>query len=190
MREMLPRRSRAGPPPSVSISIRAAPATSLRKALPGFATPGVRRVGVFVDETVERMEEVARIAGLDIAQLHGDELPNSYPAALIVWKAARVTDGFTFEPYEHTPAEALLLDGPAADLYGGAGQAFDWRLAAHSNKRIIIAGGLDASNVGRAIAIARPWGVDACSRIESAPGIKDHQKMTDFLLAARAALAA
>jgi phosphoribosylanthranilate isomerase len=80
------------------------------------------------------------------------------------------------------------LDGPAADLYGGAGKSFDWQVAARSNRRIIIAGGLDAGNVGRAIALAHPWGVDACSRIEAAPGIKDHHKMTDFLLAAKAAL--
>lgn len=154
------------------------------------ATRGVRRVGVFVNETVARIEEIARIAALDIAQLHGDELPSDYPAAITVWKAARIDEAFRLERYEQTPAEALLLDGPAADLYGGAGKAFDWRLASRFTKRIIIAGGLDASNVARAIAIAHPWGVDACSRIESAPGIKDHQKMTDFLLAAKAALAA
>ena len=60
----------------------------------------------------------------------------------------------------------------------------EWR----SRHRIILAGGLDASNVARAISLAQPWGVDSCSRIESAPGIKDHMKMIDFLLAAKAAL--
>lgn len=154
------------------------------------ATPGVRRVGVFVNEATARIEEIARIAGLDIAQLHGDETASDYPAALTVWKAARVGEGFTFAPYEDAPAEALLLDGPAADLYGGAGRNFDWQLAARTTKRIIVAGGLDAGNVARAIELAKPWGVDACSRIESAPGIKDHRKMIDFLLAAKAALAA
>jgi len=153
-------------------------------------TPGVRRVGVFVNEAATRIEAIARIAGLDIAQLHGDETASDYPAALAVWKAARVGEGFTFAPYENAPAEALLLDGPAADLYGGAGKTFDWQLAARSGKRIIVAGGLDAGNVARAIELAKPWGVDACSRIESAPGIKDHRKMIDFLLAAKAALAA
>lgn len=152
-------------------------------------TPGVRRVGVFVNELPERIEEIARIARLDIAQLHGDELPGNYPRYVGVWKAARVGDGFTFAPYEEVPAEALLLDGPAADLYGGSGKTFDWHLAARSRKRIIVAGGLDAGNVARAIQLANPWGVDACSRIESAPGIKDHRKMIDFLVAAKAALA-
>jgi phosphoribosylanthranilate isomerase len=153
-------------------------------------TTGVRRVGVFVNEIAADVEEIARIAMLDIAQLHGDESPADYPALLAVWKAARVSEGFTFTPYQDVPAEALLLDGPAAELYGGAGRTFDWQLAARSHKRIVIAGGLDANNVARAIQLANPWGVDACSRIEQSPGIKDHQKMIDFLTAAKAARAA
>ena len=154
------------------------------------ATPGALRVGVFVNEPAARVAEIARAAALDIAQLHGDESPAEYPAGIAVWKAARVGEGFSFAPYEDSPAEALLLDGPAAELYGGAGRTFDWTLAARSRKRIIVAGGLDASNVARAIQLARPWGVDSCSRIESAPGIKDHRKMIDFILAAKAAPAA
>ena len=98
--------------------------------------------------------------------------------------------GFDFSQLDDAPAEALLLDGPAAELYGGAGQTFDWTLARGARHRIILAGGLDASNVARAIALAQPWGVDSCSRIESSPGIKDHMKMIDFLLAAKAALRA
>ena len=81
-----------------------------------------------------------------------------------------------------------LLDGPAGEMYGGSGLTFDWGLAAAVRKRIILAGGLDASNVARAVALARPWGVDACSRIEWVPGKKDHQKMLEFLQAAKAAL--
>jgi phosphoribosylanthranilate isomerase len=154
------------------------------------ATPGVRRVGVFVNEPAERIAAIARIAALDVVQLHGDETPAQYPASLVVWKAARVSPGFNFSQLDDGPAEALLLDGPAAELYGGAGQTFDWTLARGARHRIILAGGLDASNVARAISLAQPWGVDSCSRIESSPGIKDHMKMTDFLLAAKAALGA
>ena len=152
------------------------------------SAPGVRRVGVFVNEDRKRVEEIARIAALDVAQLHGEEAPADYPASVAVWKAARVTAGFDFAQYDHCPAEALLLDGPAAELYGGSGRTFDWRLAGVAPRRIILAGGLDASNVARAIALVRPWGVDACSRIESAPGKKDHKKMTEFLQAAWTAL--
>ncbi len=154
------------------------------------ATPGARRVGVFVNEAPLRVEQIARTAALDVAQLHGDESPADYPSALAVWKGVRVTPNFDFSQYDQCPAEALLLDGPAAALYGGAGHTFDWTLAAAAPHRIIVAGGLDASNVARAIALAHPWGVDSCSRIESAPGKKDIKKMTDFLHAAQAALGA
>ena len=151
-------------------------------------SPGVRRVGVFVDEQPARVEEIARIARLDVAQLHGHEQPAGYPAALAVWKAVRVTGDVDIPRYRTCPAEALLLDGPAAGLYGGSGNSFDWRLAAGIGKPVVVAGGLDASNVAQAIALAHPWGVDACSRIESAPGRKDREKMNAFLHAARAAL--
>src|SRR5690348_700105 len=149
---------------------------------------GIRRVGVFVNEAPARIEEIARLVRLDVAQLHGDEPPAGYPQRLAVWKAVRVSNGFDFSAFEDSPAEALVLDGPAGELYGGSGRTFDWGLAAVIRKRIILAGGLDASNVAQAVAAAHPWGVDACSRIESAPGKKDHRKMNEFLQAARAAL--
>jgi phosphoribosylanthranilate isomerase len=154
------------------------------------ATPGVRRVGVFVNESPARIEEVARIAALDVAQLHGDEKPADYPAALAVWKAARVGAGFDLSAFGDCPAEAVLLDGPAGELYGGSGQTFHWKLGLSTTLRIILAGGLDASNVAMAVTLAHPWGVDACSKIESAPGKKDHKKMNEFLQAAKAALGA
>ena len=146
--------------------------------------PGVRRVGVFVDEARERVEEIARVAALDVAQLHGSETPADYPASLTVWKAVRVGEVFDLSRLQDCPAEALLLDGPASGI------AFDWRLAMPASMPIILAGGLDASNVAEAVALAHPWGVDACSRIESAPGKKDHRKMNEFLEAAKAALGA
>lgn len=150
---------------------------------------GVRRVGVFVNELPARVEEIAAIARLDVAQLHGEEIAADYPK-MAVWKAARVNESFEFSAYVDCPAEALLLDGPAGELYGGSGRTFDWSRVAAVRKRIILAGGLDASNVASAIALAHPWGVDACSRIESAPGRKDLRKMSEFLAAAKAALSA
>jgi len=149
---------------------------------------GVRRVGVFVDEAPARIEQIARVARLDVAQLHGAETAAGYPTALAVWKTARVGPGFDVGSLRDCPAEALLLDGPAGDLLGGAGVTFDWKLAAGAPRPVIVAGGLDAFNVALAVAQARPWGVDACSRLESAPGKKDHAKMNDFLRAARKAL--
>jgi len=149
---------------------------------------GVWRVGVFVDEAPARIEEIAQMASLDVAQLHGAETADGYPASLPVWKAVRVGPDFDFSHFRDCPVEALLLDGPAGELFGGAGESFDWKLAAGAPKPIIVAGGLDASNVALAVALAHPWGVDACSRLESAPGKKDNRKMIDFLRAAREAL--
>jgi phosphoribosylanthranilate isomerase len=152
-------------------------------------TPGARRVGVFVNQDPARIAAIARLAHLDTAQLHGEETAADYPSDLTVWKAARVTPTFDFTAYSQTTAEALLLDGPAGNLYGGAGHTFDWTLARRTAIRIVLAGGLDASNVAQAISIAHPWGVDACSRIESAPGKKDHAKMQAFIRAALEAAA-
>ena len=140
----------------------------------------MKRVGIFVDESPARIEEIARAASLDIAQLHGKEAKADYPR-LRVWKAVRV--GPDFDPSQFAGlADAILLDGPAS------GRTFDWKVARSLQLRIILAGGLDASNVADAVAVVHPWGVDACSRIESAPGKKDHKKMNEFLQAARAAL--
>jgi phosphoribosylanthranilate isomerase len=152
---------------------------------------GVRRVGIFVNESRARVEKVISAARLDVAQLHGDETSGHYPATAPVWKALRVEGSSTdIRKYDLDPAEALLLDGPRS------GVAFAWALTKgllgfmQRPHRIILAGGLDASNVAEAVAKVHPWGVDACSRIESAPGKKDHKKMTEFLQAAAAALKA
>jgi phosphoribosylanthranilate isomerase len=142
--------------------------------------PEVWKVGVFVDETPEAVLRIARQAGLDIAQLHGSESPETYPRGIRVWKAIRVLDGRLPGTLE-CPAEAVLLDGPAS------GRSVDWARIPHGTSRLILAGGIDAGNVRQAIEQVRPWGVDACSRLESAPGRKDHFKMAEFLKAALAA---
>jgi phosphoribosylanthranilate isomerase len=136
----------------------------------------VWKVGVFVDETAASVEAVARAASLDIVQLYGGEAP----ASLRVWRAYRVKEGFHAERVH--AAEAVLLDGPANGI------AFDWAQAPKSEAKLILAGGLDASNVAEAIRVVRPWGVDASSRLEVAPGIKDHQKVRQFIRAARKAV--
>ena len=150
---------------------------------------GVRRVGVFVNEPPDRVAEIALLARLDVAQLHGDETPAAYPASLPVWKALPVRDGFDISLYDDYPVEALLLDGPGAGAeFGGQGRIFDWSLVRDTKRRIVLAGGLNASNVALAIARVRPWGVDACSQIEQSPGRKDHKKMIEFLHAATLAV--
>lgn len=127
----------------------------------------VWKVGVFVDESTASIEEVMRAAKLDVAQVYGE------PAHMArVWKAHRVGAGAIPDA---AGCEALFLDGSAN------GVQFDWHLARAAVDKVIIAGGLDASNVAEAIRVARPWGVDASSRLESAPGIKDREKVRRFI---------
>jgi len=141
---------------------------------------GVWKVGVFVDESPETVLRAAGQVGLDIAQLHGSESPEQYPRGMRVWKAIRVRDGQALLA-PSGPAEAVLLDGPAS------GRSFDWARVPQGIARLILAGGLDAGNVREAIEQVHPWGVDACSRIESSPGRKDRFKMAAFLKTALAA---
>lgn len=141
------------------------------------------KVGLFVNETPEAVTAMAEKLHLDAVQIHGD---GPLPTGLRVWKAMAVTPEFRLERLEAYSVEAFLLDAPAGQLQGGTGQTFDWRLAAGASRKIIIAGGLDAANVRQAIRTVRPWGVDACSRLETTPGKKDHQQMAAFLKAALA----
>ena len=147
--------------------------------LPG----GVLKAGVFVDMEPDKVVEFVRNLGLDVAQIHRGQLPRGIRA----WKAFHLRSSSDLEEIERCPAEAVLLDTPAEGVLGGSGKTFDWSLArAVPAKKIVLAGGLDAGNVGEAIEQVRPWGVDACSRLESAPGRKDHRKMTRFIQAALA----
>ena len=132
----------------------------------------VWKVGVFVDESPVAVEAVMRAAKLDIVQLYGGETPQ-VPR---VWRAFRMNQ--KFDPARAQDAEAVLFDGPSTGI------AFDWTRARNAAGRVIIAGGLDASNVAEAIRVAQPWGVDASSRLESAPGIKDPNKVRQFVKAA------
>jgi phosphoribosylanthranilate isomerase len=139
------------------------------------------RVGVFVDEPPEIVEAISREARLDIVQLHGSEKACCY-GSLRVWKAYRITNGWP--EVDTSGVEALLLDGPAP----GTGQGFAWSSIPPLPVPFILAGGLGADNVGEAIRQVRPWGVDACSRLERAPGLKDHDKVRRFVSAARMVL--
>jgi phosphoribosylanthranilate isomerase len=146
-----------------------AKAAELSEGLP------VCKVGVFVDETPATIEAVMRAARLDVAQIYGGAAPGGFR----VWKAFRRAGAFDASLV--LGAEAVLLDGAETGI------PFDWRVAQSATEKIIVAGGLDASNVAEAIHLARPWGVDASSRLESAPGIKDHERVRRFVKAAREA---
>lgn len=140
----------------------------------------VLRVGVFVNELPAEIERVMAESGMDVAQIYLGPLPTG----VRTWRARNVDETFDALELAELAPEAFLLDAPAPGVHGGTGHVFDWSRVPTVTRRIVLAGGLDASNVARAIAIARPWGVDACSRLEIAPGRKDHRKVKDFVEAA------
>jgi phosphoribosylanthranilate isomerase len=139
----------------------------------------VLKVGVFVKETPARIAEAMEEANLDVAQVIGPG-----PGAARTWKVVRVDDRFSAESLEDPAAEAFLLDTPSDSLHGGTGRTFDWSRASIPGKRIVIAGGLGPDNVAAAIRVCLPWGVDACSQLESSPGRKDPDKVRAFVAAA------
>lgn len=136
----------------------------------------VWKVGIFVDETSAFVANAAREANLDVVQLYG----GAAPSGARVWRAFRVQDGIDQKLAQM--GEAVLLDGPANGI------GFDWNEARDVAARVIVAGGLNATNVAEAIRVARPWGVDASSGLEISPGIKDHSKIREFVKAAREAV--
>ncbi len=142
--------------------------------------PTVLKVGVFVDETNPAIQAILREAALDIAQVHGKQPVYGFRC----WRARQVNSSFRCESLDDPAAEAFLLDAPSEELRGGTGRTFDWSKARIPGRRIVIAGGLDGDNVRQAIEQAEPWGVDACSRLESNPGKKDRLKMKQFIKAA------
>jgi phosphoribosylanthranilate isomerase len=141
----------------------------------------VWKVGIFVSEGVESVAKIVLNVGLDIVQLYG----SSEARGIRVWRACRANEDIS-AGLKNEAVEALLLDASSGDdaEYGGTGRTFEWSRAKGLPKKIIVAGGLDASNVGLAIEAAQPWGVDACSRLEKSPGLKDHEKMREFIKAA------
>jgi phosphoribosylanthranilate isomerase len=138
--------------------------------------PGVWKVGVFVDEAPELIEQIAAQLRLDVVQLHGAETPDRHPIGVRIWKAFRVSAPQTEIP--DYPAEAILIDGPA----------YDWSKTAHFTRPLILAGGLQPGNVREAIERTRLsseiWAVDVASGVEKAPGRKDHARMKEFIEAA------
>ena len=153
----------------------------------------VELAGVFVNDPLERVTEIAERAGLTLVQLHGEEGP-AFCAEVArrtgarVIKAASVHGAFTIRELGRFHTDFHLLDGGAPGQRGGTGTPFDWSLvrARRSSVPLIVAGGLDAQNVGDAIDLLRPYAVDVATGVESAPGIKDPDRLAAFLDAAHA----
>ncbi|NIN71767.1 MAG: N-(5'-phosphoribosyl)anthranilate isomerase [Gemmatimonadetes bacterium] len=150
----------------------------------------VQRVGVFADQALEFIQEATERCRLDWIQLHGHERAELAAALTAkVIKAVRVAGAADLERARDYPADAFLLDAPAADgRLGGTGEVFDWSEAEHlpwPRSKVIVAGGLNPGNVGAAVERLRPGGVDVSSGVESAPGVKDHALTAAFVAAVR-----
>jgi phosphoribosylanthranilate isomerase len=149
------------------------------------------KVGVFVDATPEEVLATAREVGLDLAQLHGDETPETVAAirgaGLPVMKALRVRNAGALDALETYEADLFLLDAWSARARGGTGETFDWTLAKSLKGRgnIVVSGGLTPENVREAIEFFEPYGVDASSSLEERPGKKSGEKVRRFVRAAK-----
>jgi phosphoribosylanthranilate isomerase len=162
--------------------------------------PQITLVGVFVNAPVSEIRFVLETAQLHLAQLHGDETPeilaelqpHAFKAIRLKSDARtdfeadkRIPEAIRFfvSKSAHASVPALLVDAAVPGLYGGSGVVADWSAAAQLAKRIplLLAGGLTPENVAEAVRLVNPWGVDVASGVESAPGVKDPQKMKKFV---------
>lgn len=157
-------------------------AARLAAGLPPFVT----LVGLFVNETAERVRQTIARVPIQLLQFHGDEdAAYCRQFGLPYIKAARVRPGFDLLEYAASFADArgLLLDA-FVDGYGGAGKTFDWNLIPKTLPLpTILSGGLDATNIAAALHNVRPWAVDVSSGVESPghKGIKDAARMAAFI---------
>ena len=150
-------------------------------------------VGVFVNGNADEIRNTANAAGVRCVQLHGDFSPDVTRQLADEFRVIRV---FSTHP-QFRPQDAalfpdcdVLLDAHHPDLRGGTGQTCDWsaaRATLRFSRFLILSGGLNAENVASAITAVMPHAVDVCSGVESAPGVKNHDAISDFMAAVRAA---
>lgn len=159
----------------------------------GQLPPDILTVGVFVNQaSPQQAEQIAAQAGVAALQLHGDESPE-YCEALrdhYVIKALAVGDDFDPERATKYHTRAIMLDAFDKENRGGTGRRIDWSVARRTRElvpRLFLAGGLSPENITAAIAAVEPYGVDACSALERAPGKKDPARVRSFIKAALAA---
>ena len=160
---------------------------------PDNASTRVLMVGVFVNETSpDNLISVARAAGVDAAQLHGDESPEFCRDVAQLWsdafliKVLRIDESFSPEQARAYNTNAIMLDAFHAELRGGTGKVIDWTIARRVREItpcLFLAGGLSPENVAAAIKQVEPFAVDACSSLESSPGIKNLERVNAFVAA-------
>jgi phosphoribosylanthranilate isomerase len=148
--------------------------------------------GVFVNQPLDEVAELADVCSLSIIQLHGDEGPVYADelrrrTGLKIMKAARVRDAASLQAlgaFRHV--DYHLVDAHHPDLFGGTGETFDWQLirGRRSKVPLVLSGGLTPDNVAEAVRATHPWGVDSASGTEASPGVKDPAKVQAFIRAA------
>ena len=144
----------------------------------------IKTVGVFVNETIDNLVTIANEANLDAVQLHGDE-DEAFIQSLKertnveVWKAIQIRTAADTEKWIDSSADMLLFDAYHKDERGGTGEVFDWSSLDAFERPFMLAGGIDSTNVARAIRTVRPYGIDISSGIET-NGVKDDKKITAF----------
>jgi phosphoribosylanthranilate isomerase len=174
------------------IALRSVRRVSIERAAGLMEGVPILRVLVSADALPEELIAAARETGADGVQPHGLHAEHAAAAAegegLFVLRPLSVTAG-TIEPDPTAVPEAQipLLDTAHAELHGASGVAFAWGAIDPPARRFVLAGGLDPENVADAISALRPWGVDASSRLEQAPGIKDTAKVAAFVREAKRA---
>jgi len=154
-------------------------------------SPEILKVGVLVNESMEKILEISKIAQLDAIQLHGEETPEfarelKLKTSLEIIKAFRVSENFKPEDVLKYEVDAVLLDAYSPNGYGGTGEVFDWEVAREVKdifSKLYLAGGLSAENVAAAVRTVKPFGVDACSRLEEVSGKKDSRRLKSFFSA-------
>jgi hypothetical protein len=144
----------------------------------------IKTVGVFVNETVENLLKIAEEVKLDVIQLHGDEDESfiqilKEQSNVEVWKAVQVRSAADAEKWIDSSADMLLFDAYHKDERGGTGEVFDWSSLDEFERPFMLAGGIDSTNVARAIRTVRPYGIDISSGIET-NSVKDNEKMKAF----------
>lgn len=146
--------------------------------------------GVFVHQPVQEANAIGVEVGLDLLQLHGDYTPEEVAPvaghAVVALRLAGPPTADDLAPWRQIGVWGILLDARHPELFGGSGRVWDYALAAglrQPRERLLIAGGLDAGNVVAAIEAARPWGVDLCSGVESAPGERDPRRLRELFAA-------
>ncbi|HEY0460646.1 MAG TPA: phosphoribosylanthranilate isomerase [Pyrinomonadaceae bacterium] len=155
--------------------------------------PEILKVGVFVNESLEKIAEIASIAKLDALQLHGEETPRfvrelKAKTGLEIIKAFRVSPEFKPEDVLVYETDAILLDAYNPKEHGGTGETFNWEIAKRVQEispKMYLAGGLSQENIANAVTQVKPFAVDACSLLEKAKGLKEPEKVKNFIFAVK-----